>query len=140
MNKLRSQNGFTLVELLVVILIIGILSAIALPAFLNQRSKSHDAETKVYLVAAQKALEIWHQEHDTYAGATMAELSEIDTALNQALNPTVSGDEDTFEVKFDSASGESGGGSFTVSKRADGTFERSCENAGKGACSDDNDW
>jgi type IV pilus assembly protein PilA len=42
----NSEKGFTLVELLVVIVIIGILTAIALPTFLNETSKAKQVEAK----------------------------------------------------------------------------------------------
>lgn len=45
-TTLSSDRAFTLVELVVVMLILGILAAIAIPVFLNQRSKAHETAAK----------------------------------------------------------------------------------------------
>ena len=60
------KNGFTLVELLVVITIIGILSSIGLNTFTSAQIKSRDGKRKAYLKQTGDALEAYNNDHGEY--------------------------------------------------------------------------
>ena len=53
------EQGFTMIELLVVILIIGVLSSIAIPAFMNQRKEASNASLKADMKNVALAVETW---------------------------------------------------------------------------------
>jgi type IV pilus assembly protein PilE len=69
-NPARRQGGFTIVELLIAVVIVGVLAAVALPSFFNQIRKGRRSEAFAALAAVQQAQEKWRSSNPQYATNT----------------------------------------------------------------------
>ncbi|GAB3747319.1 type IV pilin protein [Lysobacter olei] len=67
---MKQASGFTLIELMVVVAIVGILAAIAVPAYTEQVRKSRRAEAVRFVGDMQLALERWRAENPSYANCS----------------------------------------------------------------------
>ena len=85
-KALRKQEGFTLIELMIVVAIIGILAAIAIPNFLTYQLKSRQAEAKTNLQAIKTSEIAFQAERGCYIGLAV-ELGQPLAAGGAKTNP-----------------------------------------------------
>lgn len=84
--KLIRHDGFTLIELMIVIAIIGILAAIAIPQFAAYRARSFNASAIADIRNATTAQEAYYAEHRVYANSVNNLQGSYDLAISKNVD------------------------------------------------------
>jgi type IV pilus assembly protein PilA len=145
-ERMHAEKGFTLIELMAILMILGILAAIALPNFLGQKEKGEDVTAKSDARNVVSAVESCHTDTQSYAACdTQAELAAADASPNVPLTDeverlagavSITATEKTYTI----AGYSRGGNRFVIEKTAAGEMARACTTGGTGGCKPGDLW
>ena len=75
LGKVRRAIGFTLIELMITVAIVGILASIAYPSYIRQVQQSRQADAQGQVMELASAMEAYRAKNFSYQGATLADLA-----------------------------------------------------------------
>jgi type IV pilus assembly protein PilA len=127
---------------LVVVLIIGILAAIAIPAFLSQTSKAHDVTGKAQVRTAESAAETYATDNNgEYTGISVTVLQGIEPTLKETVPAKLIVAESTSSRQYKVESEDPYTKSkFSLERTAEGSVVRKCSPENAGGCPSGGEW
>ena len=138
-GRLRGERGFSFIELLIVVILLGILAAIVLPAFLSQTGQGDDASAKSDAREVATAVEHCFAEGNDYTQCDeRAELqvSGLPWGTAEGQVQVISATSREYVVRAISRNGHR----FTWTKAPNGAVARSCSPSGEGGCDSTGAW
>lgn len=84
---MKTEHGFTLMEMMIVVVLVGILAAFAIPNYDKAVKKAYERSAITQLTTIHAANEIYRAQNGTYWPSSLADADEINTALDINIIP-----------------------------------------------------